>query len=137
MGNVNHGAELLADGDIHVYGRLSGRAVVGLNGNYMAKIFIRQFEASLIGVADCFIIPFEEEINTHDQRNIEKDQFAQRNVLKSMFGKSVVVSVKTSTKGIEPRQSHLPATSSLKNAVIRLNDASDGTRMDMCVSLMP
>lgn len=141
VGNVNHGAELMADGDIHVYGRLSGRAVVGLNGNYMAKIYIQQFEASLIGIADCFIVPFggdkdDETVPPDGQDNIEKDQFMQRNILKSMFGKSVVVSVQMS--GVDGGGSAgRTDISSIQRAVIRQHNASDGRRMDMCVALMP
>lgn len=38
LGGVNEGAEIMADGDIHVYGRLQGRAVAGLSGDRSAKV---------------------------------------------------------------------------------------------------
>jgi septum site-determining protein MinC len=38
LGGVNEGAEVMADGDIHVYGRLQGRAVAGLSGDRSAKV---------------------------------------------------------------------------------------------------
>jgi septum site-determining protein MinC len=58
LGGVNDGGEVLADGDIHVYGPLSGRVIAGLSEDAKeAKIFIRQFRPSLIGIGDAFIIP--------------------------------------------------------------------------------
>jgi septum formation inhibitor MinC len=47
----------MADGDIHVYGTLKGRAVAGLGGSAGAHIFARAFDASLIGVYDSFVAP--------------------------------------------------------------------------------
>ena len=38
FGNVSSGAEVLADGDVHIYGRLQGRALAGLSGNRGAKV---------------------------------------------------------------------------------------------------
>jgi len=38
LGSVNSGAEVLADGDIHVYGSLKGRALAGIGGNTSAKV---------------------------------------------------------------------------------------------------
>ncbi|MFY7697872.1 MAG: septum site-determining protein MinC [Legionella sp.] len=48
---VSHGAELLADGCIHVYGPLRGRALAGLSGNKQARIFCQALEAELISIA--------------------------------------------------------------------------------------
>lgn len=45
------GSELLADGHIHVYGRLQGRALAGVTGNEQASIFCRNLEAELVSVA--------------------------------------------------------------------------------------
>jgi septum formation inhibitor MinC len=56
VGSVNDGAELLADGDIHVYGRLAGRAMAGLAGGRGARIFAQDFNPSLFGVADAFVM---------------------------------------------------------------------------------
>ena len=57
VGSVNNGAEVLSDGDIHVYGSLLGRAVAGLGGCSEAHIFARSFGASLVGISDAFIAP--------------------------------------------------------------------------------
>jgi septum site-determining protein MinC len=48
---VNHGAELLADGSIHVYDSLRGRALAGINGDTTARIFCHKLEAQLVSVA--------------------------------------------------------------------------------------
>lgn len=58
IGSVNDGAEVLADGDIHVYGALKGRAVAGLGGLApTASVFANVFDASLVGIADAFVMP--------------------------------------------------------------------------------
>ena len=60
IGGVNDGGEVLADGDIHVYGQLKGRAVAGLGGGpdgANACVFARSFGPSLVGVNEVFIAP--------------------------------------------------------------------------------
>ena len=47
---VNPGAQLIADGNIHIYGPLRGRAVAGATGCRDARIFCRHLEAELVGV---------------------------------------------------------------------------------------
>ena len=51
LGTVSAGAEILADGSIHVYGSLRGRALAGAQGNEDARIFCREFHAELVAVA--------------------------------------------------------------------------------------
>lgn len=48
---VSSGAELMADGNIHVYGPLRGRALAGMNGNLDARIFCLDLQAELISIA--------------------------------------------------------------------------------------
>ncbi len=48
---VSHGAELLADGHIHIYGPLRGRALAGVTGDETAHIFCQYLEAELISIA--------------------------------------------------------------------------------------
>jgi septum site-determining protein MinC len=48
---VSAGAEVLATGNIHVYGALRGRALAGVTGNTQARIFCQQFNAELVAVA--------------------------------------------------------------------------------------
>lgn len=49
--SVSHGAELLADGNIHVYGVLRGRALAGISGDKNARIFCQALEAELVSIA--------------------------------------------------------------------------------------
>lgn len=48
---VGAGAEVIADGSIHVYGALRGRALAGASGVASARIFCREFHAELVAVA--------------------------------------------------------------------------------------
>jgi septum site-determining protein MinC len=48
---VGAGAEVIADGSIHVYGALRGRALAGAGGMATARIFCREFHAELVAVA--------------------------------------------------------------------------------------
>jgi septum site-determining protein MinC len=48
---VNNGAELIADGSIHVYAPLRGRALAGASGNNEARIFAMSMEPELVSIA--------------------------------------------------------------------------------------
>ncbi|HSC84758.1 MAG TPA: septum site-determining protein MinC [Pseudomonas sp.] len=48
---VSAGAELLADGNIHVYGPMRGRALAGVKGDQKARIFCQQMGAEMFSVA--------------------------------------------------------------------------------------
>lgn len=48
---VSAGAELLADGNIHVYAAMRGRALAGVKGNRQARIFCQQMGAELLSIA--------------------------------------------------------------------------------------
>ena len=48
---VGNGAEVIADGSVHVYGRLSGRALAGAQGDASARIYCMDFQAELISIA--------------------------------------------------------------------------------------
>lgn len=51
LSSVSHGAEILADGHIHVYGALRGRALAGVMGNRDAMIICKSLEAELVSIA--------------------------------------------------------------------------------------
>ncbi len=51
LAQVSAGAEILADGNIHVYGPLRGRALAGVKGNTKARIFCHSLEAELVSIA--------------------------------------------------------------------------------------
>ncbi len=51
---VGAGAEVIADGCVHVYGSLRGRAVAGARGDTGARVFCQEFRAELISIAGVF-----------------------------------------------------------------------------------
>ncbi len=51
---VNAGAEVLADGNIHVYGPLRGKAIAGSRGNTEARIFTTCLEPELVAIAGVY-----------------------------------------------------------------------------------
>ncbi len=54
MAPVSSGAELIAHGNIHVYGALRGRALAGVNGDRTARIFCQNLEAELVAIAGLY-----------------------------------------------------------------------------------
>ncbi|WP_312514520.1 septum site-determining protein MinC [Massilia sp.] len=51
---VNNGAELIADGSIHVYAPLNGRALAGASGNAEARIFALSMQPELVSIAGVY-----------------------------------------------------------------------------------
>ncbi len=51
---VGAGAEVMADGSVHVYGALRGRAIAGQNGDATARMFCQEFRAELVSIAGVF-----------------------------------------------------------------------------------
>lgn len=54
LGTVSPGAEVIADGHIHIYGALRGRAIAGARGDATARIFCRRFEPELVACAGVY-----------------------------------------------------------------------------------
>jgi septum site-determining protein MinC len=54
LSQVGSGAEVIADGNVHVYGTLRGRACAGARGDRAARVFCTDFRAELISVAGVF-----------------------------------------------------------------------------------
>jgi septum site-determining protein MinC len=54
LGLVSHGAEVIADGHIHVYAPLRGRAIAGARGDASARIFTTCLEAQLVSIAGTY-----------------------------------------------------------------------------------
>ena len=50
LGAVSNGAEVIADGNIHIYGALRGRAIAGASGRDDVSIFSRKLQAELVSV---------------------------------------------------------------------------------------
>ncbi len=51
---VGAGAEVMADGCVHVYGALRGRAMAGARGEITARVFCQEFHAELVSIAGVF-----------------------------------------------------------------------------------
>lgn len=54
IGAVGRGAEIIADGNIHVYGPLRGKAIAGARGNTQARIFTTHLDAELLAIAGIY-----------------------------------------------------------------------------------
>jgi len=54
IGVVGHGAEVIADGNIHVYGPLRGKAMAGARGDASARIFALQLDPELLAIAGIY-----------------------------------------------------------------------------------
>jgi septum site-determining protein MinC len=53
---VNSGAEVIADGHVHVYSTLRGRAVAGAQGMTDARIFCQKLDAELVAIAGAYLL---------------------------------------------------------------------------------
>lgn len=51
---VNHGAEVIADGSVHVYAPLRGKAIAGARGDTAARIYAHSLEAELLSIAGIY-----------------------------------------------------------------------------------
>ena len=56
LGSVSAGAEVLADGNIHIYGSLRGKAMAGIKGNQQAQIFCHNLQSELISIAGIYLL---------------------------------------------------------------------------------
>lgn len=59
LGAVSSGAEIIAGGSIHVYGPLRGRAIAGLDGRSLARIYAMRLEAELLALDGFYMVAEE------------------------------------------------------------------------------
>jgi septum site-determining protein MinC len=52
--NVAAGAEVMADGCVHIYGSLRGRVMAGVHGDVNARVFCHEFHSELVSIAGVF-----------------------------------------------------------------------------------
>lgn len=64
LASVNAGAEVIADGNIHIYAPLRGRALAGASGDINARIFCKQLEAELVAIAGHYLV--SEKLKMHN-----------------------------------------------------------------------
>lgn len=67
LSQVSAGAEIMAEGNIHVYNTLRGRALAGVHGNTAARIFCFDLQAELISIAGDY--KTSEDINKQTYKN--------------------------------------------------------------------
>lgn len=67
MSQVSAGAEIMAEGNIHVYNTLRGRALAGVHGNTAARIFCSDMQAELISIAGDY--KTSEDLNKQTYKN--------------------------------------------------------------------
>lgn len=56
IAQVSAGAEVIADGHVHIYGTLRGRAIAGAAGDETARIFVHRLEAELVCIAGRYLV---------------------------------------------------------------------------------
>ncbi|MEB3768055.1 septum site-determining protein MinC [Acinetobacter sp. MD2] len=61
--SMNSGAEIIASGNIHVYGASSGRMIAGASGDTSARIFCQVLNAELVSIAGTYCVA--DDIPTH------------------------------------------------------------------------
>lgn len=64
LGMVSEGAEIIADGNIHVYAPMRGRALAGEKGDTSARIFMQSMQAELVSIAGVYRV-FEQDLPPH------------------------------------------------------------------------
>jgi septum site-determining protein MinC len=62
IAQVSPGAEIMADGNIHVYGALKGRALAGVQGNLDARIYCTDLQAQLIAIGGHYRTSEDEDV---------------------------------------------------------------------------
>lgn len=67
LSQVSAGAEIMAEGNIHVYNTLRGRALAGVHGNTAARIFCFDLQAELISIAGDY--KTSEDLNKQTYKN--------------------------------------------------------------------
>lgn len=56
LNQVSAGAEIIADGSIHIYGALRGRAIAGANGQQDARIFCQNLQSELVSISGIYLL---------------------------------------------------------------------------------
>ncbi|XXQ68621.1 septum site-determining protein MinC [Neisseriaceae bacterium B1] len=64
LGMVSEGAEVIADGNIHIYAPMRGRALAGEKGDKTARIFVQSMQAELVSIAGIYRV-FEQDLPAH------------------------------------------------------------------------
>jgi len=57
--SINSGSEVIASGNIHIYGSVRGRVIAGVGGNGSAHIFCHSLEAELVSIAGTYCVAYD------------------------------------------------------------------------------
>lgn len=76
LGMVSEGAEVIADGNIHIYAPMRGRALAGEKGDKSARIFIQSMQAELVSIAGIYRV-FEQDLPAHLHKNAVKIELVE------------------------------------------------------------
>ncbi len=79
LAQVSEGAEILAEGNIHVYGNLRGKALAGVPNNTQARIFCSSLQAELISIAGNYKVMDEIKKDEHYKQSVQI--YLQKNTL--------------------------------------------------------
>lgn len=80
-GSVSAGAEVMASGNIHVYGRLFGKAMAGMKGCKEARIFAGEFAPELVAIAGIYALVEQMPEDIHGQTSPIQVQLQQDQLL--------------------------------------------------------
>lgn len=83
MAPISAGAEVLADGNIHLYAPLRGRALAGVSGDMSARIFCHSLEAELVSIAGLYRVSEDIDKDVY-KKNVQiylKDGYMQMDIL--------------------------------------------------------
>ena len=87
-GDVSHGSEIIASGNVFIYGALFGKAIAGADGDSHSEIFCHQFAPELISIAGIYIV--SEDIGP---------EFQQKSVRARMINDKITLSSFTTHQG--------------------------------------
>ena len=74
LNSVSTGAEVMADGNIHIYGNLNGKALAGVSGATNARIFCHKIQAELVAIGGLYKTLEEENyLTSHPKQIFIKD----------------------------------------------------------------
>ena len=74
LSSVSTGAEVMADGNIHIYGNLNGKALAGVSGATNARIFCHKIQAELVAIGGLYKTLEEENyLTSHPKQIFIKD----------------------------------------------------------------
>jgi septum site-determining protein MinC len=82
-GDVSHGSEIIASGNIFIYGAVNGKAIAGADGDDNAQIFCQEFKPELISIAGTYIV--SDDIASEYQGKSVSARMKDKKIILSVF----------------------------------------------------